>query len=252
VNIYIIGDSHTIALSRALVELKASGVIDSSLKVEAKFLYAGYRVGSEFYQRDGDVIKFKGQRIKNKLKAITGRRHISKKLDDPVFAISSGFYHRGLMEAMLCEKILPWNIRPEVEAVRRVSEHEIRALVYGFNKYLFRFFKDLQSLNIRFFLIAPPGPRADDRIGKIAPVLNGHLALDPLFRRIVQEWYENNDIEYLQAPRHTLNADLSLRSEFYEKAEGDDHHADIEYGKEMVMAVIEKAKSLYGRGMALR
>ncbi|QKZ06090.1 MULTISPECIES: hypothetical protein [Pseudomonas] len=248
-NLYIVGDSHTLALSRGLEQLKEAGQVDERIaRVDAKFLYPGYRVGTEFYQRTEDVIKFKGVKLKNKLKALTGRRHIAKQYGDPVFAFSSGFYHRGLIETMLREGILPWHVLPDVQGVRRISMGETKALVHGFNEYLFRFFKDLQDLGIRFFLVAPPGPRLDDRVGAIAPALHGHLALDPLFRTIVQQWYDDNDIPYLSAPLSTLNSDHSLRAEYYERLNGDDHHASTEYGRLMSALIIQKAVELYGEG----
>jgi len=241
--ILILGDSHTIALDKGSKLLVNSGRIPADTEIKAAYLYPGYKVGSEFYWKDENAIRFKGLKLKNKLKEVLGSKQITATHKDIVFAFSSGFYHRGLIETMLREKLLPWDLMPEVKGVRRISSQEMHNLVLGFNKYLFKFFQDLQGFGIKFFLVAPPPPRADDRIGLIRPAQQGHIQIDPICRAIVKTWYDQNNIEYVTPPSETFRNGV-LSEQYHETENNDDHHGNSNYGALMIERIISKAAEL--------
>lgn len=241
--LFIIGDSHTIAIGHGFQARIAENPRFYRGALGIRNLFPGWASSQKFHEHlPGRVVPAQG-RMRAGLAAMTGQSYFSKKDQAHLFGFCTGLYLRVLRVQLMHKRTIPAAVRLKTEPadVTLMSEAVFEKIVTSYNAPVLAFFKDLKKLRIPFFVIAPP-PGRDDDIHR-SPELGEdvHLQIDELCKQVMRKELSKIGVRYVEPPPQCISQTGGLLPEYWDRSEGDFVHANAAYGKLMAECIIKSA-----------
>lgn len=222
------GDSHVVALGRALADGPATAAPVAACK-----LFSFPKTLESFFQVvDGQVRLTDAEAVKA-LRAATGMSHFADRDSKMSYGLSMAYTTSIILWSEQWRTHRPW--RTCGAHHQPVSNGAIEQITLHHYRHVFAFFEALIEHRVDFFAIeAPPVRRDDKAIGKTISA-DAILELDRLVRGFVGVRLRALGVHTIAAPAEAIdpgsNGHGFLKPAFEERTPGDHHHANRAYGE---------------------
>jgi hypothetical protein len=239
----IFGDSHVVALGRAIPDLNP---------VERNVYPGEIRVGKvmpfnhslrDFFVVRGDEIRFGDAPHRKQISKLFGREVIGQDSRDSILALSMPFTTTLVLRNGTWNSHSPWSVTDHSNK-QLVSHAVLYEIALAHFAAVLRFVTALQSIDLRLMVVAAPPPRAtDSKIARWNPEVI--LRVDELTRGVIANELEQRAVPVVEPPDEVFQQPGRrgfLRSEYGD--DRDDHHGNAEYGRLMLLRVMALAASM--------
>ena len=231
--LFVVGDSHAVALRDGLTVLDAPArdLLERQCgDIKVGGMVAGYRLYEPFFRRDEWGLSFL-QPFADRFAAFTQSAGVICRDDERIFGFCFGFHLFGLHPALLGHHPM-WQQYSLLHSDNRqfLSSAVVTEIILHQSRYVLQFAEALQELGVRAFFIGPPPVRRR----YIEKRLRG-LVEEEAVRLQLQVWdvmgaaLNALSIPYILAPPETSINGI-LRPEF---GTNDDHHGNAQFGGKM-------------------
>jgi hypothetical protein len=246
--LFILGDSHTVALGLGLQRLIGTDALDASDDVRAlKVLSSPLLLDPFFELRDGGV-RFLDEAAGAALAELTGRDSLSAGDADAVFAFSLGFTAQLLLAQPDWRSFAPWSAG-RADGRQLLSSGVVRAIALKHFRHVVDFYRSVRALGLRCLAVASPPLIPGDRW--FPPEVDPELLLeiDLLMRSAMIDALARLGVPTVLPPArvHEGGDRRRWRDPRYGSFKGaHDGHADAEFGRLMVRRILQAARTMSG------
>ena len=230
-NIWIIGNSHTVALRNGK---KLLG--EDQRNLHAFPLGSGKWAWEEFSELDDSGVKFSNEHYNKNFSNITKSSYF--KADD-LYGICIGGHSPRLYGNQAWRIGKPSRLATSKD--RPFSMGVLDSMINYDQKYILRFFTLLKKAGVNFFVISTPPPPANYRDISKAAEREAIGFIESRARKVFVEWLADRDIDYIDMPENTCTDEGFLKPEFKLEfrfdGKRDPHHANPVYGAEVLKCV---------------
>jgi hypothetical protein len=236
------GDSHVAALAAGWQNLAAHPV-KADLDLSIGCLGSGVYLPTPFFTLGEDEICWTCEDYAKGFLDISGRETLTHE-PGIFYGMCLGLHTGEIARVPSWREFCPWRI--SAPTLVPVSDGIVREAAKEYSRYVIAFYDAMLQLKIPFFVIqAPPF-----RKGHFCITLEGTrpdvaIEIDRLYRETISGELTSRGIVNVPPPRITMDDQAFLLPE-YEVGGDDPHHANVDYGKLMIMQVLEAAAALVG------
>lgn len=241
--IALFGDSHIVALGNALADLPAPERQFNGTQVKVSKSFSFPDALRPFFQVKDESIAFVSGTTREEMRRTFGSAAIDGSFRDTVLAISMPFTTIRVVRHKTWRTQAPISLgaNPRLHGVSSAVLYEATVSHY---RHILSFFKALKDAGHTVIAVSGPPPRLDDpRVARYKPDIV--LAADSAVRGIMVSELEKIGVPVVLPPEESYvgpNRTGGLREEYYNRR--DRHHANVQYGKLMLLKVIAEASAL--------
>ncbi len=226
--ILIVGDSHCLAIGRAMVHDAAC--VPQALRkrhgrIAAKMVLPGFRFKERFFEEQDDGIALL-HGASELMAELTGTDGIIRKSGD-VYGFSFGLH----TSIMIRQKFwADFTLLPGVTAKSYISQAAFRELVINENQHTLAFAREMKRREIpSFFLVAPPLRRA-------MIIRQAGIAAESELKEVYRAYVATMRAEFgaigtvLLQPPDVIGSDDVLKPQYDNQSANDVHHANTAFG----------------------
>lgn len=245
-HLYVLGDSHTVALGQGYrPEMAAEAGL---AKITIAKLFSSPKTEKQFFTVDADGIGFLDE-ADAALQDATGATRLSR-APDAAFAFMVGFTTTKLIRRDTWRTHAPWRLS-HVPTDHYLSDAALDQIVRDYNRHVIDFYAAVAALGLKAAAIIAPPPRPDDlAISEVGIAPDIVLAVDAAARRCVAGELQKLSIPMIAPPDEVYDGapGASFLKLKYGKPQGRDlHHANKDYGRLMIGHVIAQSAALFAR-----
>lgn len=232
--ILITGDSHTAALNRGLMELRATGQTDAAVDILVKQLGGGHLLPTPFFNDVGTHAE----------------------IADPAYRKSFGFLPPKAAHFDAIGLSMPlWPMRVVHQLVwgdlslatrspdrRPISHAAFRQIVLQDQRYVLQLAELLARVGVTPIAISGPGLFRDHAVLRVVTAEHV-LAIFNAYRAIMIAELARRDVTIINIPAVCLDADGFMNPDFRHDDAKDHHHANAAFGALMIQAVQDWART---------
>lgn len=232
--LYLFGDSHVVALGKALqARPDPTTILDGAVGMTVGKLWSFPTVLKPFFESAGDHVALISRKATDELAATYGAPALATSDEDTIFALSLPYTTSIMLWTDTWRTARPWRL-----ADRRrhaLSDAVMSAMVLDHYQHVFGFLADMRERTPRIFVVEAPPVRSDDRAILTSRLEEDSLiAVDAEVREIVDRKLRELGVDVVPAPESAYVGERRrspLKPALHNIAPNDHHHANAEFGE---------------------
>lgn len=232
--ILITGDSHTGALNRGLVALRAAPdrVQPALPNIRIRPLGGGHLLPTPFFEDAGDYARIVNPEYQRMFAQLPPKSDPNAPATQAI-GLSMPLWPMRVVHKMVWGRC---TLAERIGSRTPVSRAAFRHAVLADQKYVLALAALLQRQGLLVFAVSPPGLFADHAtLRHLAPAHVLHIFNS--YRAIMIDQLKQHNIPIVDIPLHCLGADGFMRPEFRHEDPKDQHHANAAFGRLILESV---------------